>query len=437
MKGYDVSVKDEELVTVTMEDLKDTSVLLLSATTSTIDRAYQLARDFKLQYGRPVIMGGIHVTALPEEAIANGADIAITGEAELTLPAVMQDLNRILSLPPHERIIQGQLVKDLDALPYADFNLVEQFSKHISLKNINLTVVPVMPVRGCTNRCKFCASWKIGGLRSRSTENVLRELDALLEAGYTFFYFCSDYFSANKRKSRELLEGMKRIRFKEREKWSMIQDSVHMAFNAEGEVDHEYLDLLQEAGIIQIGLGIESLQEACFSDLVGTTGKKQQSSQSLEALRVIKEHGMAPYAFLMAGAENQTAEEIIDNVKKAKKYGKGQIPILTPFPGTELYTEMKELGKIIIDGPGYWKYFDAMNVVFRHDTLSAQDLREATIKAWKTFYSYKEASFYFLKALGHIMLFRPKTFIDDINTMILNLAQLRVIEVVNRLQYKE
>ena len=129
----------------------------------------------------------------------------------------------------------------------------------------------------------------------------------------------------------------------------------------------------------------------------------------------------------MAGAENQTAAEIIGNAKIAKIYGMGQIPILTPFPGTELYTEMKKEGKIIIDGPGNWKYYDAMNVVFRHNTLSVNELTKATVKGWKTFFSYKAAAVSFLKAIGHIIMLNPQKFLDDIYAVVLNILQLQIV----------
>ncbi len=435
-QGYDITIKDEQIKDIKIKGLGDADVLIVSATTPNIDRGYELARKFKKAFNKPVIFGGIHVTALPKEALENGADIAVVGEAEITIVKIIKNLDKILKLPKEKRIIKGELVKDLDSLPFPDYDLIEGFKTGLAWPGV-VSVVPVMPFRGCVNRCPFCASWKIGGLRYRSPESFKKELQYLLDKGFFVFYCGSDYFSWNKKKAAEILRVMKELNIKEKTKGFMIQDSVKMVFDKEGEIDHDYLDLMREAGVLSIGFGIESFKGEAFKEFTGTTGKRQSASEAFHALEAVKEHKMNPYSFLMAGADSQTEEEIIENAKICSGFGAGQVPILTPFPGTVLYEQLKKQDKILFDGPGYWRYYDTLNVVFKHPTISEENLRKATATAWREFFSYKKAVKYFFKAIGNLLLFRGQRFVQNAIRIVPSVIGERTARIVESTKIKK
>lgn len=208
--GHDVSIYCQSIRAARIDDLLAADIVGISTTTSTAPQAYRLA-DMCRAAGKPVILGGVHVTFCTDEALEH-ADYAVRGEAEQVIAPLVErihanapvdDLIGVFTEPgqaPAEVPVQCR-VQDLYSLPFPDLNLVQGWSQIGR-------VTPVLTSRACPHDCKFCSVAPMFGrrYRFRNTESVLEEL-ALLRPRNTLF-FCDDNFAASRKRTIELLEGM-------------------------------------------------------------------------------------------------------------------------------------------------------------------------------------------------------------------------------------
>ncbi|MFA6356723.1 MAG: cobalamin-dependent protein, partial [Candidatus Omnitrophota bacterium] len=160
-RGHEVEIYNEDILKPDYDKL-EADLIGISILTSTAKRGYEIADRFPRE---KVIMGGVHASLLPEEAIRHARQVVI-GEAEEVIVDIVE--GRIT-----EPIVKGRPVEDLDSLPYPDFTLIKG-DRSRSL------AVPVSTSRGCPHDCSFCSVTKMFGrkYRFRSAENVMGELES-------------------------------------------------------------------------------------------------------------------------------------------------------------------------------------------------------------------------------------------------------------------
>ncbi len=381
-RGWEVEIVLEETETIHFEKIISADIVAISTITPTAPRAYAIA-DKVRNMGIPVIMGGPHVSFLPDEALQH-ADYVIRGEGEEALARFIDswETDRNFSSVPslsyksnNSNIHNPQIAftKDLDTLPFPDFSLLQGKVKKIAGKRI----IPVQTSRGCPFDCSFCSVTGMFGkkYRYRSTEKIMKEL-RLYNSRKNFLFFYDDNFTANPKRTKELLKAM--IREKLQFKWS-TQARVDIT------KDIELVRLMKKAGCHTLFIGFESINPQSLKEMK----KKQTVRDMMNAIKILRKNRIHIHGMFVYGFDNdnwQTVKETIKFAKKAKLTST-QFLILTPLPGSDLYNTLKAENRIKFDD---WSLYDTHHVVFEPEHFSLSELQYAQIYSHKKFYSIIE-----------------------------------------------
>ena len=254
--GWDAKVIVEQSEKIDFEEIKKVDMVGISTITPTAPRAYAIADKIR-SLGIPVILGGPHVTYLPDEALTH-ADYLVRGEAEEALISFLQswgngdDFTNVpnLSYQSADKSIHNPmkpLSRSLDDNPFPDFSL----SDYIKNRTAGKTTLPVQTSRGCPFHCSFCSVTGMFGnaYRFRSTENIIAELYRYDSKKHSIFFY-DDNFTANRTRTKALLRRMIEERFTF--KWS-TQVRVDIA------KDLELVKMMKKAGCHTVYIGMESV----------------------------------------------------------------------------------------------------------------------------------------------------------------------------------
>ncbi|MFH0798609.1 MAG: radical SAM protein [Pseudomonadota bacterium] len=375
--GYEVKVFLEDIRGIDFDEVFEADAVGISTITSTAPRSYEMARQIRMA-GIPVFMGGPHVSFLAEEALDH-CDFVLRGEADDTILPFISALQSGegfedvpgLSWRKDGRIEQNPLpefCKDLDRLPFPDFNLVSGSKKSTG----DSTITPMMTSRGCPFGCNFCSVTRMfgRGYRFRSVDNVMQELRER-KPEWVFFY--DDNFAARPEHTKELLRRM--IAEGITPKWSS-QMRIDVA------KDLELMDLMKRSNCSYIYIGLESVNPRTLAAF----NKGQTPEQMEDAIRIINSYGINIHGMFIFGADHDDVATIRQTVKFAKKnqLASVQFMILTPLPGTPVFEQFEREGRLLSRD---WSYYDAHHVVFAPKGMSFLQLQKQTLKAMLKFYS--------------------------------------------------
>jgi radical SAM superfamily enzyme YgiQ (UPF0313 family) len=325
----------------------------ISSFTARIKDAYRLADRYRAQ-GVKVILGGLHVTILPEEA-ARHADAVVVGEAEAVWPTVVGDLEADAlkaryTAPPRPF--------DLAHAPMPRFDLLDpsQYNR-----------LTVQTQRGCPFHCDFCAaSIRLRpGYRTKPISRVLAEIDAIRRIwDEPFIEFADDNTFADKRHGRALAEGLRDQGLK----WFTETDiSVGS--------DPALLQAMKESGCAQLLVGLESPQAAALDGLEHRSNwKRRRLDGYRRAIDAIQGAGITLNGCFVLGLDGTDAgsfDAVYDFVKETGLY-EVQITVMTPFPGTPLYQRLLEQGRIL--EPGAWERCTLFDVNFVPERMTVEEL---------------------------------------------------------------
>jgi radical SAM superfamily enzyme YgiQ (UPF0313 family) len=364
----------------------DTDLVAISTITSTAAAAYDIADSFRRR-GVPVVIGGPHVSFLPDEALEH-ADFCIAGEAEKSFPQLVEALNRdgrlddVPGLSWKDKGVTrhnptGQPVEDLDTLPFPDFSLLRLGARgKLGGPGPGKATIPVQTSRGCPYNCSFCSVTGMFGhrYRHRSTASVVAEL-AQYDADKCFIFFYDDNFAANPQKTKELLREMIRLDLGLR--WStQVRTDVAR--------DPELLDLMARAGCATLFIGLESVDPAALKEM----NKRQSVEDIRTAIREIRRRRIHVHGMFVFGFEADTpatARATVDFALK-EKIDSAQFLILTPLPGSSFYTQMLAEGRIL---DTKWDTYDCHHVKFVPHGFTPWELQQEQIRAHRRFYSLR------------------------------------------------
>lgn len=379
--GIEPNIYFEELSGIDWEEVAKADLVGLSTITTTAPEAYRILERIKRIDSIPVVMGGPHVTFLPEEALEAGADFVVRGEGERTfielagyLSSGEGNLKDIpgLSFRRGDAFLHNTdrpLFADLDELPWPDTTLIQGFEKS--------KIIPILTSRGCPFDCTFCSVTSLFGrkYRFRDSDDVMAELEVLYKKkpkGVFFFY--DDNFTASPARTKELLRKMK-------------EKGITPRWTAQARVDVvkdvELMELMSETGCLFLYLGLESINPKTLESY----RKAQTVEDIVEAVKVIHEHGIKVHGMFVLGSDEDNRSTIRETVRFAKKAGIDtvQFLILTPLPGTEFYEDMCSQKRIFIDD---WSKYSGHHVVFYPKNMSPYRLqKEASVRAMTKFYS--------------------------------------------------
>jgi radical SAM superfamily enzyme YgiQ (UPF0313 family) len=337
--GFDVTIVDAKLERLSFDETvrrvlaAQPDVAGLGAFTCEIKPAAYVAQLVKA--ARPAVttvLGGVHLTAIPEHTLHEFPqfDIGVRGEGEVTFHELCEALRNGLS-GDALRGIDGLVLRtpggiattiardrmaDQDAIPFPAWDLLPRANEYI-----------LMTQRGCPFNCLFCMNPNGRTARPRSVQNFMDELLTILDRYRPAdIRFGDELFSVNMDRCHELLDAMIAAGVQHRVKWT-AQTHVHF-------VDYPLLAKMKEAGAWRIGMGIETGD----AEMLKKTGKGSTPEMILKAGEAAKQAGLPIETYFILGHPNETLASMTRTIDLAVKLNP-ETPIfgvMVPFPGTEI-----------------------------------------------------------------------------------------------------
>ncbi|MGP0565526.1 MULTISPECIES: B12-binding domain-containing radical SAM protein [unclassified Nitrospina] len=359
----DIRVVDEEIETITednfrqfTEGLEQPLIIGITVLTAQAGRAYTIGRMYKEAYPDcTIVMGGVHVTALPEEPLRNGsADIVVRGEGEETMRQLYHALREggdawkkirgITFLDEDGELVANEdndLIDNLDDVPIFPYELFEHPKYDMGF---------LTGARGCPYKCSYCSQRILTGLTYRwhSMERIIENVKILVNKykieNITFY---DDIFSVNKRRVIELCDGI-------------VEAGLHekCAFAVQTRADNIYEEILpamKRANFQTIGMGMETGVERIAKE----ANKDQTVAQHMEAVRLCKKYGFKVSLFMIYGFPGESKEDRDESWRVVNGANVGFVKFnnLIPYPGTPIYDVAQSEGRLhIMEG---WRNFNS------------------------------------------------------------------------------
>lgn len=367
------------------EQLRQYDIVGIGSLSCTISDAYRLADSLR-KNSTIVVMGGPHVTFMPEEALDH-CDYVVIGEGDSTFPGLIAALEKKKSLKNIPglayRLSGGDIhytgpadVVDYANLPSPDFSLSPQVKPG--------EIPPIIATsRGCPHNCSFCSVTAVFGRRYRfkRNEQVIAELRPILNHSICFG---DDNFCANQKRTKSLLRHM------------IAENAVPLRWSGqmcvESAFDNELLSLMQETRCRIVYVGIESVNP----DTLKKYGKVHKVDAIRRCVDNLHQHNIGIHGMFVVNSNDriETVQEIADYAI-ATDIDTIQIFSLTPFPGTASYEENKN--DLLHQE---WDIYDGMHVVVEPRECSAYNMQMAIVHEMKRFYSIRRTVSAFRRGRG-------------------------------------
>jgi radical SAM superfamily enzyme YgiQ (UPF0313 family) len=358
----EISFIDDLLTPINLEkDLKEVDLVGITVLTKTALRAYEIAAAYRKK-GIPVVLGGIHATALPEEAKLH-ADSVVIGEAEEVWPRLIEDAKA----GHHKPFYRQEGYTDLSKIPIPRREILPQRG-YLPLDVIQVT-------RGCPFRCEFCSVRNFFGdtYRFRPIHDVIEEINSLR---HRLIMFNDDNIIGNPSYSKELLKALIPLK----KKW-IGQASLS------GLKEAENVALLAKSGCIGLLIGFESLSK---SNLIRSQKYQNDPTEYREIIHTLHRFGITIWGSFIFGFDEDDPsifEKTVDFTIQTKLFSV-VFALLTPYPETTFYQRVKNEGRLVQDRWWLLEKPEDSAPYFLPMKMSAEALREGWKRAWKEFYSF-------------------------------------------------
>jgi radical SAM superfamily enzyme YgiQ (UPF0313 family) len=371
----------------------DADVVAITVRTPLATIAYEIADNF-LQRGKKVVLGGPHLFAFPEEAKRHATAVAI-GEGEELWPQILKDID------------QNDLKQFYVCGPYPVQNLqgaVHHIKQRPSLDNPLMMRRDLLPrrryrmdsiftTRGCPNHCRFCPVTDIFGakIRHRPIDHVVAEVSSL---GPHYFNVDDSVFGHPQIVDRpeenqyyfDLYSELARLR--PRRFWTGAGGLSAVNYRD----GRRILELAAESGLCSIAAGLESIsahgqkQSGAWRKLHYSSPDCFDIQQMKENIRTIQGMGIEVRGFFVVGWDDDTAETYRRTLEFCDECGITPfIFTLTPMPGSQIYQEYVDQGRILSDRP--WNDYGTGRIVYRHPTMSEQEMYKSSAEVMTEGYS--------------------------------------------------
>jgi radical SAM superfamily enzyme YgiQ (UPF0313 family) len=356
-EDIEISITDECAQPIAFN--KDVDLVGLTAYTNTAPRAYQIADAFR-QRNVPVVMGGIHASTLPEEALEH-CDSVVVGEAEGAWQRVIEDFRG-----GHlERIYRNDQLVSLEGLPRPRRDLLNP--------DDYVTINTVQTTRGCPHNCSFCSVTRFNGrtYRFRPIHEVAEEIASLPSQNV---FIIDDNIFSNRGRTRSLFEALTPMGIR----WGS-QCTISIAR------DPEMLELAARSGCIGLAIGLESF---CRESLEGAHKRFNDPDRFYQDIEVIKGFGIFIWGSFVLGfdEDDEASLEKTITMARSSKLDFACFNFLTPLPGTAVHDRFKGDNRLASKN---WDEYNMANLVFQPRKVTGQVLEQKVRKAWLEFYSLK------------------------------------------------
>jgi radical SAM superfamily enzyme YgiQ (UPF0313 family) len=351
-------IVDEHVEPLTLDDTPDLVVIQVYITNAY--RAYKIADHYRGQ-GVFVCLGGLHVTALPEEAAQHG-DAIFTGPGDQTFPKFLQDFRD--GTP--QRMYTSAAGRTLKRIPPIRRDLIR--------RNCYLVPNSIVVSRGCPQHCDFCykdAFFQGGrGFYTQRVDDAVAEIDRLPGR---HLYFLDDHLLGDQRFARALFEGMKGMR-------RLFQGAATVDSILRGDL----IERAAEAGLRSIFIGFETLAP----ENLKRSNKRQNLGRDYKAVADrLHSLGIMINGSFVFGMDDDDDDVFDRTVDWAVGHGitTATFHIQTPYPGTRLHARMVREGRILTSD---WNLYDTRHVVYRPAKLKPEALKEGYDWAYREYYRW-------------------------------------------------
>ena len=327
-------------------------------------RAYQIADTYR-QHGIRVVLGGIHPTVLPDEALQH-ADAVVIGEAEEIWLKLLSDI----ASGEMQKLYCANKITHLNGIPIPRRDL---YPKPVH-KGYTPIAIGIETARGCPYDCEFCSIGSVMGrqYRARPVPEVIAEIESI---DSSHLFFVDDALAFNRPTAKKLFTDMIPLRLK----WAG-QGAVSLA------EDLELLKLMRRSGCVGLLIGFESVQKEAHDGMKKIRNLKIDFS---EATRRFHGEGIAILGAFIFGFDHET-KDVFDQTLEfitECRLDCVELRILAPFPGTRLFSRLLKEGRLFI--PNWWLHgYPPDTLLFQPKGMKAEDLIEGFIRLNRQTYSY-------------------------------------------------
>ncbi len=372
-RRWDVELVDECTLDTPHVARADVDLVGISAMTTQAVRGYRIADEYR-RLGVPVVMGGIHPSALPDEALLH-CDSVCKGDAESTLPHLVADWEaaEARGQDPRHAI---QRVYDWAAFETAP---IATPRKDVIDPRNYLIANPIQTTRGCPHNCNFCTTPAVFGrkFRQRAIADIVEEIREAKERHRAWCYILADdNFAGNQEWALDLCEALKPLKVS----WA-TQCDILVSKN------DRLLRAMRESGCQGLILGLESPRQGTLTE----AGKKFVRSDTYEwRIRKIHSSGISLWGAFIFGFDSDTWQDCMNACRFAQRTNLAMscYPILTPYPGTEVFRQFEREGRLRTRD---WERYNGASVVYEPKQMSPKQLRHAQMAAFAEFFSPRSA----------------------------------------------
>jgi len=372
--GHECDIYCEEITPIPWERIAQADMVMISSITSTIPRAFALIKKIKETNKKaPVLIGGPHVTFLPEEALDHGADFVFRHEADDSFPMFLKwyssgkDFRKIMEIPglsfklgnSYHNTAPAPNV-DLDSLPTPNLDLIKGFARPSS--------IPVITSRGCPWGCEFCSEISMfgRGYRFRSEEKVLEDIKYYdRRYGKTPIFFAEDNLGANRPRLERLCREIR-------------ENGLSRCLEGQVRLDlakfPQTLKLMNRAGFQRAYIGYESTNPESLK----AAGKGLKEREMEDLTREFHKQGIAIHAMWVIGFDDDTLDTVKNTIQACIKWRieTTQFLILVPIPGSKLFYRLKDENRIF---NWDWSRYDGHHVNFYPGKMTPRQLQVAVM----------------------------------------------------------
>lgn len=354
----EIDLQDQHVEKLNIDDEPDLVIIQVYITNAY--RSYQLATHYRNK-GAFVILGGLHVTSLPEEAMPY-ADAIFIGPGEETFPKFLKDFKN-----GNPQKVYTSIIRTLDKIPPIRRDLIK---RHLYLVPNSIVVS-----RGCPHHCDFCYkdAFFEGGktFYTQVVDDALAEIERLPGR---HLYFLDDHLLGNEKFASALFEGMRGMN-------RLFQGAATIDSILRGNL----IEKAVTAGLRSVFVGFETFSKENLKQ----SNKKQNLEQDyIKAVNRLHSLGVMINGSFVFGLDDDDKDVFKRTVDWGVKHSitTSTYHILTPYPGTRLFKNMESAGRIKTHN---WDLYDTRNVVYETTKLTPHELKEGYDWAYKNFYSWK------------------------------------------------